>query len=169
MSEERGTTWTSSIVRHGASVLLWVALALLVHGLREPVLRVEKFWFFENTVSIWSGTWSLIGEGEVFLGGIVLVFSILFPVAKNLMLIAVLHFYAWLEPYSRTLVRVVAVLGKWSMLDVFLLALIVSSVKLGALAKAEVRSGVYYFAISILITNAISTVLDWTMHRSRSS
>lgn len=157
---------SGALVRHGAAALLWIALALLWRGLHEPVLRIEKFWFFENVVSILSGTRTLLAEGEVFLGGVVLVFSIVFPVVKNLLLIALLHFHAWLAPYAKTLVHVVAVLGKWSMLDVFLVALLVSSVKLGALAEAEVRSGLYWFASSILITNTVSTVLDWTHRRS---
>ena len=54
-----------------------------------------------------------------------------------------------------------AVLGKWSMRDVFLGALLVASIKLGAVAQAELQPGVYYFAASIILTNLVSTVLDW--------
>ena len=47
------------------------------------------------------------------------------------------------------------------MLDVFLCALLVASIKLGAVAKAELQPGVYYFASAIILTNVVSTVLDW--------
>ena len=51
----------------------------------------------------------------------------------------------WLAEYS-----------KWSMLDVFVVALLVVSVKLGALAQAHVREGIYFFAASVVLTMLVS-------------
>ena len=137
--------------------LLWLALGLLYVGLTEPILRLEKFWFFESTTSVWGGTMTLLAEQEYFLGWVILLFSIAFPIAKNLLMLLILH--ARLR--STHLLHWLAVLGKWSMLDVFLCALLVASIKLGAVAQAELQPGVYYFAASIILTNLVSTVLDW--------
>jgi paraquat-inducible protein A len=44
------------------------------------------------------------------------------------------------------------VYSKWSMLDVFVVALLVVSVKLGSLAQAHVELGIYAFAASVVLT-----------------
>ena len=68
--------------------------------------------------------------------------------------------------FSQRLLRVVALLGKWSMLDVFIVAVLVASVKLGILAHASVLSALYFFAASVLLTNLLSTCVDWyALHR----
>ena len=52
-------------------------------------------------------------------------------------------------------------LGKWSMLDVFVVALLLVSLKLGALAKVEVHYGLYFFTASVILTMALSF---WIYH-----
>ena len=41
--------------------------------------------------------------------------------------------------------------GKWSMLDVFVVAILVVSVKLGAIASVEMRYGLYAFAAAVIL------------------
>jgi len=41
--------------------------------------------------------------------------------------------------------------GKWSMLDVFIVAILVVSVKLGAIASVEMRYGLYAFATAVVL------------------
>ena len=152
-------------VRIAALILLVVAMGLLFEGLTLPILTIKKFWIFHNTFSIWSGMKSLYGAGEVFLGTVLLVFSILFPTGKNLLLFWIFVQGSWLGKFSQRLVRWAAVLGKWSMLDVFIVAILVASIKLGILAHAQVLSALYFFACSVIITNLISTGLDWWIRR----
>ena len=55
--------------------------------------------------------------------------------------------------------------GKWSMLDVFVVAVLVVAVKLGAIADVEMRFGLYAFAASILLTMYItSRIVGLTNH-----
>ena len=42
--------------------------------------------------------------------------------------------------------------GKWSMLDVFVVAVLVVAVKLGTLASVEMRYGLYFFSAAVLLT-----------------
>jgi paraquat-inducible protein A len=42
--------------------------------------------------------------------------------------------------------------GKWSMLDVFVVAVLVAAVKLGAIASVELRFGLYAFATAVVLT-----------------
>ena len=46
--------------------------------------------------------------------------------------------------------------GKWSMLDVFVVAVLLASVKLAGLAQVEIHSGLYAFAASVLLTMLIT-------------
>jgi len=46
--------------------------------------------------------------------------------------------------------------GKWSMLDVFVVAVLLASVKLGALAQVQIHNGLYAFAASVLLTMLIT-------------
>lgn len=150
----RGLRWSAVVLLAGATGLLW-------YGLTLPIIHVEKFWFFDNTVSIWSGMRTLYAKGEIFLGTVLLVFSILFPIGKNFLLAVTLLKGARMGVVSQRLVRWSAVLGKWSMLDVFIVAILVASVRLGALAEASVLSALYFFAASVIVTNLTSTALDW--------
>ena len=59
-----------------------------------------------------------------------------------------------------------AVLGKWSMLDVFITAIIIVWVKLGPFADAQAEKGVYYFGLSILMAMAATTVQSYLIKRS---
>ncbi|MGB1580996.1 MAG: paraquat-inducible protein A, partial [Nevskiales bacterium] len=130
-------------------------------GIGLPLISVEKLFIFENRVSIYSGTVGLFVEGEWFLAVVLLSFSILLPVAKNLLMLALLHGVTAVEKRLVTVLRLLALLGKWSMLDVFIVAVLVCSVKLGLLADTEVLAGVYFFAVSVLLTNAVSSWLEW--------
>ncbi len=46
--------------------------------------------------------------------------------------------------------------GKWSMLDVFVVALLVVAVKLGAVASVETHYGLYAFGAAVLLTMVIT-------------
>ena len=152
---------------HGlvVNLLLLAAIGLLVWGLHAPILTLEKFYFFTNTVSLWSALEQLLilEEWGLFLliGG----FSVVFPIIKILLLLTIwnlqdvgnvrhqqhLH---WLSAYS-----------KWSMLDVFVVALVVVSVKLGAVVEAHVEHGAYVFSTSVLITMLVSSWIELDARR----
>lgn len=149
--------------RRFSLLLLWLALGLLFAGIGLPLISVEKFYIFENQVSLYSGTVGLFSEGEWFIGTLLLCFSIVFPLGKNLLLLGLLHGIEGLRARVYTVMQLLSVLGKWSMLDVFIVAILVCSVKLGLLANAQVLAGVYCFAVSVLMTNAVSTWVDWRL------
>lgn len=140
------------------NLALLVAFVLLVVGLRAPILTLEKFYVFSNTVSLWSALVRLAELREwglfVLIGG----FSVAFPMLKILLLLTIWNWEAaTTERHQQHLVWL-ATYSKWSMLDVFVVALLVVSVKLGALAEAHVEYGIYAFAASVIITMLVS---DW--------
>jgi paraquat-inducible protein A len=52
------------------------------------------------------------------------------------------------------------ILGKWSMLDVFVVAIVIVAVKFGLMAKAEPRAGVYVFGAAILLSMFLTFSVD---------
>jgi paraquat-inducible protein A len=138
------------------NLLLLAALGLLLVGLTWPVLTLEKFYFFANTVSLWSALLQLIAEREWGLVVILGLFSVVFPILKILWLFVLWNLESATGPGHRRHLHWLAVFARWSMLDVFVVALLVVSVKLGALAEARVELGIYAFAASVVLTMLLS-------------
>jgi paraquat-inducible protein A len=136
--------------------LLLLALGLLVWGLQAPILTLEKFYLFSNTVSLWSALVQLAAQGEWGLLALVGGFSVVFPLLKILLLLVIWNLEPERSGSHRRHLHWLSVYSKWSMLDVFVVALLVVSVKLGALAQAHVGYGVYVFAASVLLTMLVS-------------
>ncbi len=134
------------------NLLLIVALGLLLKGLDTPLLTVEQFYFFHNTVSLWSGLQQLRAEGEWGLFALIGLFSVVFPIVKILLLALVWNFGREGSRAHARHLHWLAEYGRWSMLDVFVVALIVVTVKLGVLAQARVEAGIYWFSTSVILT-----------------
>lgn len=141
------------------NLLLLLAILLLAIGLWAPLLFLERFYFFSNEVSLVSALKELRFQREWGLFVLIGVFSVVFPILKLVVLLLVLNLdnqqsarhqrhLKWLNTYS-----------KWSMLDVFVVALLVVTVKLGAYAQVTVGIGVYAFAISVILTMLISAYM----------
>lgn len=143
---------------HGVVVnlLLLTAGGLLFYGLQAPILTLEKFYFFTNTVSLLSALQQLAQEAEWGLFVLVGSFSVVFPVLKLLVLLLIWNFEPAQGERHRRHLHWLTEYGKWSMLDVFVVALLVVSVKLGMMAEAHVEIGIYAFAASVILTMLLS-------------
>ncbi|WP_299873972.1 paraquat-inducible protein A [uncultured Cocleimonas sp.] len=138
------------------NLLLMASLACLVIGVSAPLLTLEKMYFFENTVSLLSTIKGLYLQKEWFLFYVIAIFSLCIPAIKiaSLVLITNMHFEQ--GSFLDKTLQIIETFGKWSMLDVFVVALLLVSVKLGVLAKVDVHYGLYVFATSVLLTMGIS-------------
>ena len=132
------------------------SLGLLLYGLQAPILTLEKFYFFSNTVSLLSALQRLAEEKEWGLFVLVGTFSVVFPILKSLILFLVWNFDPSHGERHRRHLHWLASYSKWSMLDVFVVALLVVSVKLGSLAEAHLEAGIYAFAASVILTMLLS-------------
>lgn len=138
------------------NLLLMLALASLIIGVTAPLITLEKMYFFENTVSLVSTTQGLFEQKEWFLFIIIGVFSLCVPAIKIASLLLILNLDYAKNSFLDKALHIIETIGKWSMLDVFVVALLLVSVKLGVLAKVEVHYGLYVFATSVLLTMALS-------------
>lgn len=136
-------------------LLVVVSAVCLAVGLTAPVLTLEKFFIIDNTFSILSGLVQLLEEGRFFLFIIILLFSVILPIIKLWVLFRLLGSTKTNESLHRYL-HMMHQYGKWSMLDVFVVALLVVAVKLGAVARVETHYGLYAFAAAVLLTMAVT-------------
>jgi paraquat-inducible protein A len=137
-------------------LLIALASLSLVVGLVAPIITLEKFVLIENTFSVLSGVGQLLQEGRWFLFMIISIFSILLPVLKLYVLHRLLGKRCHNAERLRTYLHWMHLYGKWSMLDVFIVAVLVVAVKLGAIAQVEMRYGLYAFAASVLLTMVVT-------------
>ena len=138
------------------AILIILSIYLLFVGLTLPILTVRKLWN-SNTYSVITGVQNLWDEKYFVLAVIVFVFSIIFPIAKLFALSAV-WFVRLQEEQLKRLIFYMEIFGKWSMLDVFVTAIIIVWVKLGALASAKAENGIYFFGASVLLTMIVSSL-----------
>lgn len=138
------------------NLFLLLALATLIIGVSAPLLTLEKMFFFENTISLFSTIIGLFEQKEWFLFIVIALFSLCVPVIKITSLLLILNLEYEKGSFFERSLHVIELIGKWSMLDVFVVALLLVSVKLGVLAKVQVHYGLTVFAASVLLTMTLS-------------
>ena len=141
-----------------------LSFVLLLIGLSLPLLYTQKV-FWKSTYSVWDGVVSLWEQGEHELALVIFFFSIAFPIFK-LAALLVIWFVPLAERHRASLLHWLGLLGKWSMLDVFIVAILIVLVKLGPLVKVEPRIGVYVFAAAIACSMLSAMLVDRLARRS---
>lgn len=136
----------------GAFILFWPAVLM-------PILEVEKLGNLSRS-SILSGIIELLQHGSYFVAGIVFLFSIVFPLTKIVMLfeLSCLNFLS--RRNKGFTLRLMEQLGKWSMMDVMLLAFLVMLVKLGDLVEFHLGPAVFAFVGCVVMSMLASISFD---------
>ncbi len=143
---------------------MWAAHAFLAAGLFGPCFTVTPRmgpytglarWFGlleqPETYSILRGIQRMLTGGNVAIGLLLLVFSVLFPVAKLIALRGAMHDLRAGRRPTR-LAHLATRLGKFSMVDVFVLALFVIAAKsFPGGSTVEIRWGAWAFAAAAFL------------------
>ncbi len=133
-------------------VALVCALALLAAGLWLPVMTVQSFFVFSSGFSILESVRALYDAQEYLLFAAVVLFSVAFPIGK---LAASLALWWWADVDGaafRRLATAIDTLGRWSMLDVFLLAILLVTVRSASLGGASTNLGLYLFSGAVMVS-----------------
>ncbi|WP_161575435.1 paraquat-inducible protein A [Beggiatoa leptomitoformis] len=126
------------------------ALIFYLPALFLPLLRIEQLGH-RHEDSLFMGLITLLGQGYWFVGGIVLLFSVLLPPLKLLSLLILSSTNVIHHAHHRALTyRAVELLGRWGMLDVMLVAILVAFVKLGGLVSISAGTGLLAFTLLVL-------------------
>ena len=96
------------------NLALLASLGLLFYGLQAPILTLEKFYFFSNTVSLLSALQQLAAQAEWGLFALVGMFSVVFPILKSVILLLVWNFDPTQGERHRRHLRWLATYSKWS-------------------------------------------------------
>ena len=120
-----------------------------------PIMTVTSLGSSQSDTII-SGVRHLLAEGMWLLALIVFVASICIPVLKitvlSLLLVSVSGRWRW-RPVDRSrLYRIVEVVGRWSMVDVFVVSVLVALVRMGNFANVQAEAGALFFAAVVVLT-----------------
>lgn len=114
--------------------------------------------------TILSGVFYLWVSGAKGLALLVLVASVIVPLLKMMILTLLLlsvHFRSkWRIRQQTRLYRLVEVIGRWSMLDIFVVALLAALVRAGALATIIPGAGALAFTTVVVLTMLASLSFD---------
>ena len=103
-----------------------------------------------------SGVIYFIHSGMWPIALVIFVASVAVPLLKLLiltyLLISVQRKSTWRAKDRTRLYRITEAIGRWSMVDIYVVTILVALVNLGALATIEARSGAIFFAAVVVIT-----------------
>jgi len=145
------------------TALVFTAAVLYVPANLFPIMTVISFGKGEPQ-TILSGVVHLAHGGMVSLALLVFFASVLVPVLKlvglTFLLWSVHRKWKW-RPRDRTLLyRIIESVGRWSMIDIFMISILVALVKLGKVATIETGLGATCFASVVVITMFASMSFD---------
>jgi paraquat-inducible protein A len=120
-----------------------------------PVTRASSLGDVQSD-TILSGVIYFIKEGNWPIALIIFVASILVPLLKLFilsgLLVSVQRRSTW-RPRDRTRIyRLTEVIGRWSMVDIYVITITVALVKIGALALFEAGPGLVFFGAVVVLT-----------------
>ena len=133
------------------NVLLSVSFILFTLGVCSPLMSVKKWFIFENTFSLLAGLTQFLHAGQYVLFVIVTVFSLVVPLAKMLLIAVVTNTPYWTATGRHKMIHGLSLIGKWSMMDVFIVAILVVVGKFRGIAEVEIHYGLYAFAASVIL------------------
>jgi paraquat-inducible protein A len=115
----------------------------------------------QSEASIWSGTVALLAEGHLFVGLAVLLFSVIAPIGKLVLIFVLCVGQGVIARQDRARAyRMIELIGRWGMVDVLLVAILVAIVKLGDLVEVTPGPGVVIFGVVVILSLLASSVFD---------
>jgi len=128
-----------------------------------PVMRVIYSGRGEDD-TIFSGVKVLFATGQPAVAVLVLFASITVPLIKlvglTFMALSVHHRWDWRKKDRTRLYRLIEFVGRWSMLDIFMISILVALVKLQALSTIEAGPAAVWFACVVIVTMFAAASFD---------
>ena len=145
--------------------LLLLATVLLAVGINFPMLTISQFIVMKTSFSVVSGIYQLLRNGQILLFLLVALFSLVLPVLKIVVLFRILSVKHGNPVVISRYLHLMHEYGRWSMLDVLVVAVLIVAVKLGTIASIEIHFGLYVFAAAVLLIMYVTNrVVNLTNH-----
>ncbi len=152
---------TNSLVRTWALIL--AAFIFYIPANVLPVMTVTSLGKTQSD-TIMSGVFYLVVHGMWPLALLIFFASVVVPMLKLIILsylVLSVRLRSHWRPEDRTrLYRITEAVGRWSMVDIYVVTILVALVKLGNLATIEARAGAVFFAAVVVITMFAAMTFD---------
>jgi paraquat-inducible protein A len=135
-------------------IILFAATISFTLGIILPLIGVERLFVFTDEPSLVGMIAGLWTEGDVVLAVVIALFSVVFPALK----LGLIYMAAFGGPSAPAIPGWFRGLANWSMLDVVLVAIAIFAAKTSGLATAFTKPGLWFFALSVILTAAASAL-----------
>jgi hypothetical protein len=154
--------------------LISLSIIALVTGWYAPILEITAYQdipLLGNTIfqyeskSIISTLMKMFDSQQYGIATIILLFTVITPIIKTLLLLT-MSFQENLHLSSKR-IGFLSTIGKWSMLDVFVVAIVVTyfSMKANGQTDANLQIGVYYFSIYVILSMICTYVVSFKSNK----
>lgn len=147
-----GAETASTLRNFVLSFFIIIATVFFALGIILPVIRFTTIYVWTNEHSIATIIYALYRNQEYFLCAVLFAFSIFFPFLKLFYLLTLVTSPDLSPEFRYRSISTMEWLGRYSMTDVMVLALLIFYVNSSGYTEASVLPGVYFFAGSALIT-----------------
>ena len=134
------------------SFLIILSTVFFALGITLPSIKFTTVYVWKNEHSLGSIILALYQNNELFLCVVIFIFSILFPFLKLFYLLTLVTSPDMPNEFRSKSISVMEWLGRYSMTDVMVLALIIFYVNSSGYTEANVQPGIYFFAASTFMT-----------------
>lgn len=151
----------NSIMRTWAFLL--TSFIMLFPAYLLPIMTVTSFGHSYPSTII-EGIEHFIQEGTYFIGFLIFFASILVPIFKligiTLILLSIQRDWKTSLKQKAVMLRIIRFIGRWSMLDIFVIAIMVALVNLGSLTTIKAAPAATFFAMVVVLTMLAATSFD---------
>lgn len=150
--------------------LISLSIIALITGWFSPILEITAYQdipLLGNTIfqyeskSIMTGLEKIVSKAQYGIAAIILLFTVITPIIKTVLLLTI-SFQEKLHLTSKR-IGILSTIGKWSMLDVFVVAIVVTyfSMKSTGQTDANLQIGVYYFSIYVILSMICTYIVSF--------
>ena len=154
---------SSDGIKLGLLGALIISMVCFVLGLAYPILIAKTtllgFNISAESIHLTETIRHFYQSGDWFMVAIIGITTLIFPIFKYLDMV---NRILCIIPVNEFYEKVMAQLDKWSMIEVFVIALVILSVKTNSsFMSMTVESGVYFLAASVIIRMLISSYMGF--------
>ena len=137
-----------------------------------PMMHVHTFAGTQSD-TIMSGVIYFLETGSYLIGAVIFIASIFVPVVKILIIIYLLLSVqlGWTGKYHerKRLYQLTEIIGRWSMVDVYVVSIMIALVHFGGLTEIKAGEGAFFFLLVVIVTMLAAMSFDprliWDHHK----
>jgi len=154
--------------------LALTGLFIYIPAITLPLLTLQSFGF-SGSANILESVLNFYQNNYYFVAAMVLISAVIFPFML-LICICITSLLLYLKrfpPFIAHLFRIYIHLEEWAMVEVYLLGILITIIKMGDSSDIQYNPGIFVFAGLVLINLAIATIIDknlfWQLIENKSS